>query len=99
MPVLNFIVNQILSVPAYLVGLIVAIGLIAMRKSTGQVVGGALKATLGFLILGAGANVVVASLTPLGDLILKATGLRVSFPPTRRSCRSRPPSSERRSRG
>ncbi len=80
MPVLNFIVNQVLSVPAYLVGLIVLLGLIAMRKSAGQVVGGALKATLGFLILGAGAGVVVASLTPLGDLILQATGAQGVVP-------------------
>jgi PTS system ascorbate-specific IIC component len=80
MPVLNFIVNQVLSVPAYLVGLIVALGLAAMRKSAGQVIGGALKATLGFLILGVGADVVVASLTPLGDLILKATGAQGVVP-------------------
>jgi PTS system ascorbate-specific IIC component len=80
MVVLEFIVNQVLSVPAYLVGLIVAIGLLAMRKSTGQVVGGALKATLGFLVLGAGANVVVASLEPLGALILEATGAQGVVP-------------------
>ncbi|MGM0386043.1 MAG: PTS ascorbate transporter subunit IIC [Actinomycetota bacterium] len=80
MAILDFLVNQILSVPAYLVGIIVAIGLIAMRKSSGQVVGGALKATLGFLILGAGAGVVVASLTPLGDLILAATGAQGVVP-------------------
>ncbi|MDX5319305.1 MAG: PTS ascorbate transporter subunit IIC, partial [Actinomycetes bacterium] len=80
MPVIEFLVNEILSVPAYLVGIIVAVGLIAMRKSSGQVVGGALKATLGFLILGAGAGVVVASLEPLGALILAATGAQGVVP-------------------
>lgn len=80
MPVLNFLVNEILSVPAYLVGIITAIGLIALRKKPGQVIGGALKTILGFLILGAGANVVVASLTPLGDLILGATGAQGVVP-------------------
>ncbi|MBW3087053.1 hypothetical protein KEM60_03283 [Austwickia sp. TVS 96-490-7B] len=80
MQVINFLVNQVLSVPAYLVGLITAVGLIAMGKKSGQVVGGALKATLGFLILGAGAGVVVASLTPLGELILKATGAQGVVP-------------------
>lgn len=72
--VLNFIGTYILNVPAYLVGIIVAIGLIALRKSAGQVIGGALKAVLGFLILGAGAGVVVAALSPLGDLVLAVTG-------------------------
>lgn len=72
--VLNFIGLQILNVPAYLVGIIVAVGLIALRKTAGQVVGGALKATLGFLILGAGAGVVVLALEPLGALVLAVTG-------------------------
>ena len=57
--VLNFIGQQILNVPAYLIGIITAIGLMAMRRNSGQVIGGALKAALGFLILGAGAGVVV----------------------------------------
>jgi len=80
MPVVNFLVNEVLSVPAYLVGIIVAIGLIALNKSVGQVVGGALKATLGFMILGAGAGVVVGALEPLGGLILASTGAQGVVP-------------------
>ncbi|SJM70483.1 PTS ascorbate transporter subunit IIC [Gulosibacter sp. 10] len=72
--VLDFIGQQILNVPAYLVGIIVAVGLIALKKSAGQVIGGALKAALGFLILGAGAGVVTAALEPLGGLVLAVTG-------------------------
>lgn len=78
--VLDFIGQQILNVPAYLIGIITAIGLIALRRSAGQVIGGGLKAALGFLILGAGAGVVVASLTPLGDLILAVTGAQGVIP-------------------
>lgn len=78
--VLDFIGQQILNVPAYLIGIITAIGLIALRRPAGQVVGGGLKAALGFLILGAGAGVVVVSLTPLGDLILAVTGAQGVIP-------------------
>lgn len=78
--VLDFIGQEILNVPAYLIGIITAIGLIALKRSSGQVIGGALKAALGFLILGAGANVVVASLTPLGDIILDVTGAQGVIP-------------------
>lgn len=78
--VLDFIGQQILNVPAYLIGLITAIGLIALGRSVGQVIGGGLKAALGFLILGAGAGVVVGSLTPLGDLILGVTGAQGVIP-------------------
>ena len=72
--VAEFIVNEILSVPAYLIGIITAVGLFALRKSIGQVIGGALKATLGFLLIGAGATLVVASLEPLGVMLQGATG-------------------------
>ena len=78
--VLNFIGQQILNVPAYLVGIITAVGLIALRRPAGAVIGAALKAALGFLILGAGANVVVGALTPLGALILKVTGAQGVIP-------------------
>jgi PTS system ascorbate-specific IIC component len=78
--VLNFIGQQILNVPAYLIGIITAIGLAALRRPVGQIIGGGLKATIGFLILGAGANVVTAALTPLGDLILAVTGAQGVIP-------------------
>ncbi len=32
----EFVVNEILAVPAYLIGIITAVGLIALRKSTGR---------------------------------------------------------------
>ncbi|RFU85812.1 PTS ascorbate transporter subunit IIC [Streptomyces triticagri] len=76
----KFLVNEILSEPAYLIGLITAVGLIALRKSTGQVIGGAIKATLGFLLIGAGAGLVVASLAPLGEMIQGATGAHGVIP-------------------
>lgn len=72
--VLNFISQQILNVPAYLIGIIAAIGLIALKRSAGQVIAGGLKAAMGYLILGAGAGVVVGALAPFGDLVLKSTG-------------------------
>lgn len=76
----TFLVNEILSQPAYLIGLITAAGLIALKKSAGQIVGGAIKATLGFLLIGAGAGLVVSSLAPLGGMIQGATGAHGVIP-------------------
>ncbi|MDI3407042.1 PTS ascorbate transporter subunit IIC [Streptomyces cavernicola] len=76
----KFLVDEILSEPAYLIGLITAAGLIALRKSAGQVVGGAIKATLGFLLIGAGAGLVVSSLAPLGEMIQGSTGAHGVIP-------------------
>lgn len=80
--ILAFIVNEILSVPAFLIGIITAVGLAALQKSAGQVIGGAIKATLGFLLIGSGANLVVASLEPLGEMITGATGAQGVVPTT-----------------
>ncbi|WP_296204234.1 PTS ascorbate transporter subunit IIC [uncultured Corynebacterium sp.] len=70
----NFVVNEILAVPAFLIGIITAIGLSALGRGIGQVLGGAIKATLGFLLINAGAGLVTASLEPLGVMITGATG-------------------------
>jgi len=60
---------DILSVPAVLVGVIALIGLIAQKKPFEVLVSGALKTTLGFLILSGGANIVVGAITPLGEIL------------------------------
>ncbi|MFP7365419.1 PTS ascorbate transporter subunit IIC [Corynebacterium callunae] len=75
-----FLVNEILAVPAFLIGIITAVGLGAMGRSTGQVIGGAIKATLGFLLIGAGASLVTASLEPMGAMIMGATGMKGVVP-------------------
>ncbi|WP_065959041.1 PTS ascorbate transporter subunit IIC [Streptomyces sparsogenes] len=78
--VAKFLVNEILSEPAYLIGIITAVGLIALKRTTGQIVGGAIKATLGFLLIGAGAGLVTGSLAPLGTMIQGATGAHGVIP-------------------
>ena len=70
----QFLVDEILSVPAFLVGIITAVGLIALRRPMSAVLGSAIKAVLGFLLIGAGAGLVVASLEPLGVMIQGALG-------------------------
>lgn len=76
----EFLVNEILAVPAFLIGIITAVGLAALGRSTGQVIGSAIKATLGFLLIGAGATLVTASLEPLGAMITGATGAQGVVP-------------------
>jgi ascorbate PTS system EIIC component len=73
--IVNWLARDVLGVPAYLVGLMTLVALIASRKSFGEVIGGALKATLGFIILGIGAGAVIGALNPLGALITGAFGV------------------------
>lgn len=71
MAILMYILNlfrDLLSNPAILLGIIVLVGLLAQRKGVSDVISGTLKAILGFVILGAGAGVLVGSLNYFGDL-------------------------------
>ncbi|MDG2667107.1 PTS transporter subunit IIC, partial [Vibrio parahaemolyticus] len=58
----SFLMNDVLSEPAVLVGLIALIGLIAQKKTVTECIKGTVKTILGFIVLGAGAGLVVSSL-------------------------------------
>jgi len=78
--IINWIAKDIFGVPAYLVGIMTFVALVASRKGLGDVVGGTLKATLGFIILVIGAVAVIGALTPLGALITGAFGVEGVVP-------------------
>lgn len=78
--IVRFIIEEILSQPALLIGLIVLVGLLALRKPIGDVIGGTSKAILGFIILIVGAEAVVGALEPLGVMILEVIGARGVVP-------------------
>jgi len=65
----EFLMNEILSIPAILVGLIVFVGLALQRESGSKIFSGTIKSIIGFLILGAGADVITGSLDSLGGII------------------------------
>ncbi|SEO21696.1 PTS system IIC component, L-Asc family (TC 4.A.7) [Amphibacillus marinus] len=68
MAVLQFL-QDILSEPAFLIGLISFVGLVALRSKGHKVLTGTLGPILGYLMLDAGAGVVVTNLTPLAEMI------------------------------
>ncbi|WP_408010282.1 PTS ascorbate transporter subunit IIC [Pseudalkalibacillus sp. A8] len=68
----DLIMNDILGTPAILVGLFALIGLLVQRKNSGDVVSGTLKTVLGFVILGAGAGVLVQSLDKFSNMFNEA---------------------------
>lgn len=77
---ITWIARDVFGVPAYLVGIMTMVALIASRKGAGDIVGGTLKATLGFIILGIGAGAVIGALNPLGALITGAFGVEGVVP-------------------
>src|SRR2546427_10791921 len=71
--IVKFLVDEIFSKPFYLVGLMTAVGLIALRRPWGQVIGGTAQAAVGVFILAGAAVNVINALGPLGKLLLRAT--------------------------
>ncbi|GAA1367949.1 PTS ascorbate transporter subunit IIC [Peribacillus frigoritolerans] len=59
---LELIMNDILGTPSILVGLFALIGLLLQQKSSADVVSGTLKTVMGFIIIGAGAAVLIGAL-------------------------------------
>ncbi|WP_418301234.1 PTS ascorbate transporter subunit IIC [Lysinibacillus fusiformis] len=59
---LDVIMHDILGTPAILVGLFAFIGLLIQKKSSSTILSGTLKTIMGFVILGAGATVLIGSL-------------------------------------
>lgn len=66
--ILNF-VSDILQQPAFLMGLVAMVGLIALKEPGHKVLTGTLGPILGYLMLSAGADVIVANLEPLSIMI------------------------------
>lgn len=63
------ILKDILSEPAFLMGIISLVGLLALRKKIDKVIVGTLKPILGYLMLSAGAGVIQENLGPLAEMI------------------------------
>ncbi|MFW1370599.1 PTS ascorbate transporter subunit IIC [Vibrio parahaemolyticus] len=75
MELFSFLMNDVLSEPAVLVGLIALIGLIAQKKPVTECIKGTVKTILGFIVLGAGAGLVVSSLGDFATIFQHAFGI------------------------
>ncbi|MBW8351323.1 PTS ascorbate transporter subunit IIC [Bacillus sp. IITD106] len=63
MAVIQWLATNFFGTPAILLGIIVLVGLLLQKKNSSQVISGTFKAIIGFLIISAGANIIVGALT------------------------------------
>ncbi|GKU82147.1 PTS ascorbate transporter subunit IIC [Niallia sp. NCCP-28] len=66
------LIMDILSQPAVLISIIALIGLLIQKKSASDIIKGTTKTFLGFIVIAAGANVIVSSLDPFGKMFQEA---------------------------
>ncbi|WP_430790472.1 PTS ascorbate transporter subunit IIC [Virgibacillus flavescens] len=69
---IDLIMKDILGTPAILVGLFALFGLLFQKKNIADVISGTLKTIMGFVILGAGAAVIVQSLGQFSSMFNEA---------------------------
>ncbi|MGE8006235.1 PTS ascorbate transporter subunit IIC [Lysinibacillus sp. NPDC093216] len=77
---LDVIMNDILGTPAILVGLFAFVGLLIQKKSASTVLSGTLKTVMGFVILDAGASVLIGSLNHFSKIFDHAFNVQGVIP-------------------
>lgn len=78
--IINFIATYILGVPAIMIALVSMVGLILQKKDVSVVISGTMKSAMGYLILSAGAGILVGCMTPLGAIMNEIFGFQGFFP-------------------
>lgn len=81
MDIIFWLANNVFGTPAILLGIIVLIGLLLQKKTASQRVSGTFKAIIGFLIISAGAGIIVGALTvfePLWKEVFNLSGETLS---------------------
>ena len=76
----GWLMNDILGSPAILVGIFALLGLLLQRKAFPDVISGTLKTIMGFVILGAGADVIVGTLNHFGAMFEQAFNIQGVIP-------------------
>lgn len=78
----NFLVfiQDVLSTPALLIGTMALVGLIAQGRPIEEVIKGTIKTILGFIIIGAGAGILVGALNYFGELFNFTFGVQGVVP-------------------
>ena len=72
--------RDILGTPAILLGIFALIGLLLQKKDVATVVSGTLKTIMGFIIIGAGAGVIIAALEIFSKMFDQAFSIRGIIP-------------------
>lgn len=77
--ILDFLID-IAKTPAILVALIAILGLALQKKPLADLIKGGLKTFVGFIVVGGGANIIVSSLEPFGQMFEQAFNLKGVVP-------------------
>lgn len=74
MDIFLYIVNNYLSQSVFIIGLVVVVGMVAMKKKWHQILPSAIKAMIGFTMINVGGQTLGTALLPLATMISKVFG-------------------------
>jgi PTS system ascorbate-specific IIC component len=77
-----WIANNIFGVPAFLIGIIVLLGLVLQKSDISKIISGTLKAIIGFLIINIGSDIIVGALNIFQPMWAEVFGLSSNTMPT-----------------
>ncbi|MCY1691480.1 PTS ascorbate transporter subunit IIC [Exiguobacterium sp. SL14] len=77
---LDLLMRDILGTPAILLGIFALVGLMLQKKDIATIVSGTLKTIMGFIIIGAGAGVIIAALEIFSKMFDQAFSIRGIIP-------------------
>src|SRR5699024_3231738 len=73
--ILIYFLNNVLSEPAFLIGLVALIGLLVQKKAFNEIVSGTVKTIVGFLLITTGAQSMGINLMPIQSMLQHIFGL------------------------
>lgn len=74
-----YLVSNVLSEPAFLIGLVALIGLLVQKKSFSEIVAGTVKTMVGFLLITTGAQSMGMTLLPIQPMLQNIFGMEASI--------------------
>lgn len=76
MAILLYIINNVLSQPIFIIGLVVILGMAVQHKSWDKILPSTIKAIIGFTMINVGGQTLGTALLPLQQMISKIFGIK-----------------------
>jgi len=75
--ILMYLISNVLSEPAFLIGIVALLGLVVQKKKINEIIAGTVKTMVGFLLITTGAQSMGMTLLPIQPMLQKIFGMEI----------------------